>query len=88
MLRGLSESFERTTTTVAYGVYSPDVTSDPKYILPIADLGVLENLSYEEVSVEILDCQVKMLRNKEGASLKVLWRNYLVEGATGRPRTT
>ncbi|WMV41047.1 hypothetical protein MTR67_034432, partial [Solanum verrucosum] len=41
-----------------------------------------ESLSYEEVPVEILDQQVKRLRNKEVVSVKVLWRNNLVEGAT------
>ena len=41
-----------------------------------------ENLSYEEVLVEILDLQVKKLRNKDVASVKVVWRNHLVEGAT------
>ena len=46
--------------------------SDPVYILPIEGLGVDENLSYEEVTVEILDSQVKKLRNKEVASVKVL----------------
>ncbi|WMV13658.1 hypothetical protein MTR67_007043 [Solanum verrucosum] len=45
-------------------------------------LGVDESLSYEEVLVEILDRQVKKLRNKEAASVKVFWRNNLVEGAT------
>ncbi|WMV50266.1 hypothetical protein MTR67_043651 [Solanum verrucosum] len=30
----------------------------------------------------ILDRQVKRLRNKEKASVNVLWRNHLVEGAT------
>ena len=55
---------------------------DPISILPIEWLGVDENLSYEEVLVEILDRQVKKLRNKEVASVKVLWRNYLVEGVT------
>ncbi|WMV29938.1 hypothetical protein MTR67_023323 [Solanum verrucosum] len=55
---------------------------DPVSILPLEGLGVNENLSYEEVSVEILDRQVKKLRNKEVASVKVLWRNHLVEGAT------
>ncbi|WMV38086.1 hypothetical protein MTR67_031471, partial [Solanum verrucosum] len=43
---------------------------------------VNESLSYEEVLVEILDRQVKRLRNKEITSVKVLWRNHLVEGAT------
>ena len=51
-------------------------------ILPIEGLGVDEDLSYEEVPVEILDRQIKRLRNREIATLKVLWRNHLVEGAT------
>ena len=55
---------------------------DPTSILPAERLGVDENLSYEEVLVEILDRQVKRLRNKEVATVKVLWRNHLVEGAT------
>ena len=41
-----------------------------------------ENHSYEDISIEILDCQVKWLRNKEFATVKVLCRNYFVEGAT------
>ena len=36
--------------------------------VPIEGLGVDENLSYEEVAVEILDRQVKKLRNKEMVS--------------------
>ena len=55
---------------------------DPISILPIEGLGVDENLSYEEVPVEILDFQVKKCRNKEVASVKVLRRNHVVEGAT------
>ena len=45
-------------------------------------IGVKDNLSYEEVPIQILGSQVKNLRNKEVASLKVLWKNHLVEGAT------
>ena len=55
---------------------------DPVSILPAEGLGVGEDLSYEEVPVEILDSQVKRLRNKEIPTLKALWRNHLVEGAT------
>ncbi|KAK4713515.1 hypothetical protein R3W88_019422 [Solanum pinnatisectum] len=54
---------------------------DPVSIIPIEGLGVDESLSYEDVPVDILDRQVKRLRNKEVASIKVLWRNHLVEGA-------
>ena len=45
---------------------------DFESILPIEDLGVQENLFYEEVVVEILDRQVKKLRNKDVASVMVL----------------
>ena len=55
---------------------------DPASILPIEGLGVDEDLSYKEIPVEILERQVKRLRNKEVAIVKVLWRNNLVEGAT------
>ena len=44
---------------------------DPPSILPIEGLGAEENLSYEEVLVETLDRQVKRLRNKEVATVKV-----------------
>ena len=55
---------------------------DPASILPAKGLKVAEDLSYEEIPVEILDRQVKRLRNKEISTVKVLWRNHLVEGAT------
>ncbi|WMV08649.1 hypothetical protein MTR67_002034 [Solanum verrucosum] len=48
---------------------------DPTSIVPLEGLGVKENFSYEEISIEILDRQVKKLRNKKFASVKVLWRN-------------
>ncbi len=55
---------------------------DPKSIIPIEGPVVYENLSYEEVPVEILDRQVKKFRNKEVASIKVLCKNHIVEGET------
>ncbi|WMV58867.1 hypothetical protein MTR67_052252 [Solanum verrucosum] len=45
---------------------------DPTSIVPLERLGVKENLSYEEVLVKILDWQVKKLRNKQVAFVKVL----------------
>ena len=48
--------------------------SDPKSILHIEVLGVKDNLSVEEVMILIFYRQVKSLRNKEVASVKVLWR--------------
>ena len=58
------------------------VLGDPTSILPVEGLEVDEDLSYEKVPVEILNRQVKRLRNKEIATVKVLWRNHLVESAT------
>ena len=54
----------------------------PTSILPVEGLGVDEDLSYEELPVHILDKQAKRLRNKEIATVKVLWRNHVIGGAT------
>lgn len=56
--------------------------ADPLSILPIEGLGINENLYYYKVLVEILDRQVKKLRNNELASVKVPWRKHIVEGTT------
>ncbi|XP_073133607.1 uncharacterized protein [Henckelia pumila] len=40
------------------------------------------DLSYEEIPIQILDIQVRRLRNREIPMVKVLWRNQLVEEAT------
>ncbi|WMV58813.1 hypothetical protein MTR67_052198 [Solanum verrucosum] len=55
---------------------------DTTSIVRLEGFGADESLSYEEVSVEILDREVNRLRNKEISFVKVLWRNQLVEGAT------
>ncbi|WMV44266.1 hypothetical protein MTR67_037651 [Solanum verrucosum] len=55
---------------------------DPSLILPTASIKIKDNLSYEEVPIQILDRQVCRLRTKDVASVKVLWRNQFVEKAT------
>ena len=45
---------------------------DENNIVPLQDVTIEENLSYEEVPVEIFDRQVKRLRNKQISSVKVL----------------
>ncbi|WMV24171.1 hypothetical protein MTR67_017556 [Solanum verrucosum] len=55
---------------------------DPTSVVPFESLDIKEILSYEEVLVDIFDRQVKKLRNKEVASVKVLWRKQRVEGDT------
>ena len=41
-----------------------------------------ENLSYEEEPVAILDREVRKLRSRDNASIKVQWKNRPVEEAT------
>ncbi|WMV26259.1 hypothetical protein MTR67_019644 [Solanum verrucosum] len=48
---------------------------DPTQVIPIEGMELSEHLSYEEVPVEILDRQVRKLRTKDVASVKVLWRS-------------
>ena len=55
---------------------------DPISIIPLEGLRIKEERSYEEIQVEVFDHQVKKLSNKEVASIKVLWTNYLVDRAT------
>nr|XP_016445916.1 PREDICTED: uncharacterized protein LOC107771107 [Nicotiana tabacum] len=56
--------------------------SDPSRTTPIEDIQVTEDLSYEEILVAILDCQVRKLRTNEVASVKVFWRNNNKEEMT------
>ena len=67
---------------VTYVLMFKKFLGDPSSIPPAEGLGVDENLSYKEVPIEILDCQVKQRRNKEVATINVLWRNHLFEGET------
>ncbi|WMV07354.1 hypothetical protein MTR67_000739 [Solanum verrucosum] len=56
--------------------------SDPSLILPTESIKINDNLSFEEIPVQILDRQVRRLRTKDVASVKVLWMNQFVEEAT------
>ncbi|XP_047250095.1 uncharacterized protein LOC124885887 [Capsicum annuum] len=46
------------------------------------DVELDENLTYEESPIAILDRQVRQLKSKKIASIKVLWRNHPTEEAT------
>ncbi|WMV09413.1 hypothetical protein MTR67_002798 [Solanum verrucosum] len=55
---------------------------DPSLIIPTENIGIKDKLSYEEIPIQILDRQVRKLRTKEVAYVKVLWRNQFVKEAT------
>lgn len=51
-------------------------------IVPFEGVSIEENLTYEMVPIEILHQQIKRLRNKEVASIKVLMRKQQVKSST------
>ncbi|XP_070046366.1 uncharacterized protein [Nicotiana tomentosiformis] len=55
---------------------------DPTRVVPTDDVQITKDLSYEEVPVAILDRQIRKLRNKEVASVKVLRRSKNMEEMT------
>ena len=55
---------------------------DGNYIIRWDSVLLDENLSYEEEPVAILDREVRKLRSKEIASIKVQWKNRPVEEST------
>ena len=67
---------------VQSGISHLHVIGHPSLILPTESIRIKDSLSYEEVPFQLFDCQVRRLRTKEVALVKVVWRNQLVEGAT------
>ncbi|XP_016676429.1 uncharacterized protein [Gossypium hirsutum] len=54
--------------------------SDPTHIVPVEEIR--PDLTFEEEPMQILDCDVKVLRRKSIPLVKVLWRNHSTEEAT------
>ncbi|XP_074276978.1 uncharacterized protein LOC141600631 [Silene latifolia] len=56
--------------------------SDPSHVITIPPLQVREDLSYEELPIQILDYKEKVLRNKTISLVKVLWSRHEETEAT------
>ena len=56
--------------------------SDPSHVLQNESVNLMENLTYVEKPVQILDYKIKQLRNRSIPLVKVLWRNHSIEEAT------
>ena len=56
--------------------------ADPSHIIDYEPVTLDASLSYEEVPVEILATEQKVLRNKTINLVKVLWDNQVSEEAT------
>ncbi|GMI69916.1 hypothetical protein HRI_000660900 [Hibiscus trionum] len=56
--------------------------SDPSHVMPIEEIELNPDLSYDEEPVKILDSSSKILCGKTIELVKVLWRHRVVEEAT------
>ena len=59
--------------------------SDGSHILPIQDIQVQTDFSYDEEPKAILARDVKQLQNKQVLLVKVLWQHHGREEATCEP---
>jgi len=62
--------------------------SDPSHVLPVEEIEVRPDLSFEEEPVWILDRDVKVLRRKAVSLVKVLRSNHGFEEATWESEDT
>ncbi|KAK5812746.1 hypothetical protein PVK06_028185 [Gossypium arboreum] len=62
--------------------------ADPAHVLPVAEIEVQTDLTFEEEPVQILARDVKVLRRKSVPLVKVLWRNHGREEATWESEET
>ena len=56
--------------------------SDTSHILPVQDIQVQEDFTFDEEPKVILDCEIRQLRNKQVPLVKVLWQHHGMEEAT------
>ena len=62
--------------------------SDESHILPVQEIQVQEDLSYDEDLKAIMAREVKQLRNKQVPLVKMLWQHHGREEATWEPKVT
>ena len=62
--------------------------SDPSHILPVQDIQVQEDFTFDEEPKAILDREIRQLRSKKVPLVKVLWQHHDMEEATWEPEST
>ena len=62
--------------------------SNESHILPVQDVQVHSDFSFDEEPKVIISREVKQLRNKQVPLLKVLWQHHGMEEATWEPELT
>ena len=61
--------------------------SDTSHILPVQDIQVQEDFTFDEEPQAILDREIRQLRNKQVPLVKVLWQYHSMEEATWEPES-
>ena len=61
---------------------------DESHILPIQDIQVQSDFTFDEEPKAILDREIKQLWNKQVSFVKVLWQHHGMEEATWEPEST
>ncbi|KAA3469982.1 receptor-like protein kinase [Gossypium australe] len=59
--------------------------SDPSHVISPSEIEIQPDMTYNEEPIRILAREVKQLRNKKIALVKVLWQRHSVEEAIGEP---
>ncbi|KAG8474782.1 hypothetical protein CXB51_031699 [Gossypium anomalum] len=59
--------------------------SDPSHVIPLTEIEIRPNMTYEEEPIKILAREIKQLRNKNIALVKVLWHRHGMEEGTWEP---
>ena len=62
--------------------------SDPSHILPVQDIQVQEDFTFDEEPKAILDREIRQLRNKQVPLVKVFWQHHDMEETTWEPEST
>ena len=58
---------------------------NPSQVTTVEAIPIQEDLTYEEMLIQILDRKEKVLRNKTVPLVKLLWRGQKYEEATWEP---
>ena len=61
---------------------------DTTHILPVQDIQVQEDFTFDEEPKAILDREIRQLRNKQVHLAKVFWQHHGMEEATWEPELT
>ena len=62
--------------------------SDTSHILPVQDIQVQEDFTFNEEPKAILNREIRQFRNKQVSLVKVLWQHHDMEEATWEPTST